>query len=528
MATKHCCWGICKSDSRYPERMPSGTTFIRFAKPGKIREHMTDWEKQKANQQTVAAKRWMHACGRKDFSKLEQITKDTYICSLHFINGKGPTENNPDPILASLTEKEQEGRLKRRKPPRKRDECPLLTKKARTEVDSSLAGDQELFNVESSEATFEQPCDDVSEGELVFNTSNAVHQGTQTVYDKYMLGAQIETMILRNKTTISQSGGTNIQLDTMSPELILQDQKKAKYFIGLYPGQFEILLDFLGPAKFNLQYWYGNRKSEKNGVGVERVAGSKPGQNGSFTIREELFITLLRLRRGFALKTIAYIYNVSESVVSRIFNTWIQFMFLQFKEMKYMMFPSRKILKPVLPKVFRSFRNIRCSIDCTEFFVQTPRNYSQQGNVYSSYKHHTTFKALIAVTPNGAACFVSDLYEGSIDDVSITKKCGIIDHIEHGDVVLVDKGFTIQDLLNPKHASIKIPAFLGKRERLTKEEEMDTRRIAKARIHVERFNERLKKFKLIGNLIPLSLSHIASQMVYVACCLVNFQPALCT
>ena len=125
MATKHCCWGICKSDSRYPERMPSGTTFIRFAKPGKIREDMTDWEKQKANEQTVKAKHWMHACGRKDFSKLQQITKDTYICSLHFINGNGPTADNPDPILASLTEKEQEGRMKRRKPPRKRDQCPL-------------------------------------------------------------------------------------------------------------------------------------------------------------------------------------------------------------------------------------------------------------------------------------------------------------------------------------------------------------------------------------------------------------------
>lgn len=257
-----------------------------------------------------------------------------------------------------------------------------MTKKARTEIDPNLAGHEEVFNLESSEATLEQPCDDVSEGELVFNTSNAVHQGTQTVYDKYMLGAQIETMILRNKTTISQSDGAarsaNFQLDTMSPELILQDKKKAKYFIGLYPGQFEILLDFLGPAKFSLQYWYGNRKSEKNCVGV---AGSKPGQNGRITIREELFITLLRLRRGFALKTIAYICNVSESVVSRIFNTWIQFMFLQFKEMKYLMFPSRKILKPVLPKVFKSFKNIRCSIDCTEFFVQTPRNYSQQGNV---------------------------------------------------------------------------------------------------------------------------------------------------
>eukprot|EP00795_Rhopilema_esculentum_P012140 gene12140-2745_t len=152
--------------------------------------------------------------------------------------------------------------------------------------------DQEICSLESSEATLGQSFIDDSEGQRVFNTS-AVHQGPQTVYDKYILGAQIETMILRNKTTVSHSDDkADIQLNTMSPELILKDKKKAK-------------------------------------------------------------------------------------------------------------------------------------------------NYAQQGNVYSSYKHHTTFKALIAVTPNGAACFVSDLYEGSIDDVSITKKCGIIDHIEHEDVVLM-------------------------------------------------------------------------------------------
>ena len=131
------------------------------------------------------------------------------------------------------------------------------------------------------------------------------------------------------------------------------------------------------------------------------------------------------------------------------------------------------------------------------------------------------------MTPNGSACFISDLYEGSIDDVSITSQCGILDHIEPGDVLLVEKGFTIQELLYAKQATIKIPAFLGKRDKLTKEEEMATRRIAKARIHVERFNERLKKFLLVGRTIPLSLIPIASQLVYVASCLVIFQAPLC-
>ena len=175
-----------------------------------------------------------------------------------------------------------------------------------------------------------------------------------------------------------------------------------------------------------------------------------------------------------------------------------------------------------------SFKNVRCSVDCTEFFCQTPRDYGQQGNVYSSYKHHTTMKALIAVTPKGAACFVSDLFEGSVSDVDIFERCGIIKHIEPGDVLLVDKGFTVQDQLLSRQATIKIPAFLGKRDNLTKEEGMTTRRIAKARIHVERYNDRLKKFGLLSKTIPLSLSPVASQMVYVACCLVNFQPSLCT
>ena len=155
-----------------------------------------------------------------------------------------------------------------------------------------------------------------------------------------------------------------------------------------------------------------------------------------------------------------------------------------------------------------------------------PRNYARQGNLFSSYKHHTTFKCLIAVNPNGAASFVSDLYEGAVSDVDIFEKCGILNHIEPGDALLVDKGFTVQSLLLPKKATIFIPPFLGKRDSFTKEEVILTKRIAKARIHVERFNERLKEFRLIAKTIPLNLAPIASQLVYVCSCLVNFQQCL--
>ena len=40
-ANKHCCWGNCKNDSRYPDKFPPGTYFIPFPKIGKIKESMT-------------------------------------------------------------------------------------------------------------------------------------------------------------------------------------------------------------------------------------------------------------------------------------------------------------------------------------------------------------------------------------------------------------------------------------------------------------------------------------------------------
>ena len=59
-----------------------------------LRDNMTEWEKNQAKLKTEKAKRWQFLCGRKDFQKLEQIKKDTYICSLHFIG----VPSNPLPV----------------------------------------------------------------------------------------------------------------------------------------------------------------------------------------------------------------------------------------------------------------------------------------------------------------------------------------------------------------------------------------------------------------------------------------------
>ena len=57
-----------------------------------FRTNMTLWKKPGEKLKTEKVKRWQHLCGRKDFTKLKQITKDAYICSLHFVGNEGPTD----------------------------------------------------------------------------------------------------------------------------------------------------------------------------------------------------------------------------------------------------------------------------------------------------------------------------------------------------------------------------------------------------------------------------------------------------
>ena len=53
--------------------------------------------------------------------------------------------------------------------------------------------------------------------------------------------------------------------------------------------------------------------------------------------------------------------------------------------------------------------------------------------MFSSYKNHNMYKALIGICPGGIVTFVSKLYSGLISDRELTKKSGLLDLLERGD-----------------------------------------------------------------------------------------------
>lgn len=69
-----------------------------------------------------------------------------------------------------------------------------------------------------------------------------------------------------------------------------------------------------------------------------------------------------------------------------------------------------------------------------------------------------------------------------------------------------------------------IPPFPKSGGKLSASELYKTKIIAKARIHVERFNERLKNYKILQGVIPANLFPLTTQIIFVCSNLVNFGP----
>ena len=121
--------------------------------------------------------------------------------------------------------------------------------------------------------------------------------------------------------------------------------------------------------------------------------------------------------------------------------------------------------------------------------MQQSSTFAAQGNAYSSYKGHTTFKFLVAVAPNGTIVYLSDAFQGSISDKEIVRQSGFLDYLDPGDEVMDDRVFFfIKDMmmLNERQVKLIIPPFLGSRNMFTPQEESLTKDVAKQRIHVER------------------------------------------
>jgi len=182
--------------------------------------------------------------------------------------------------------------------------------------------------------------------------------------------------------------------------------------------------------------------------------------------------------------------------------------------------PSRAKCKQTLPLAFADFPNCRIIIDCTEVEIAVPANLQNHCSTYSNYKGRATFKALVGCSPNGVLVYASDLYGGSTHDKAITKDCGILEYLETGDSLLVDKGFTISYLVSDG-VVVNMPSFLYNGQ-FTASQVQANKKIAGVRIHIERAIQRVKIYRILDQ-IPWQYRKLANKLFQVCVALTNLQ-----
>lgn len=266
-----------------------------------------------------------------------------------------------------------------------------------------------------------------------------------------------------------------------------------------------------------MRYWVGQKATSS----TERQRPSV----GSLELIDQYFAVMMRLRLGLLVSDISERFNISEGTFSKYFSSWI--CLLQ-KELKMLNpFPNRDIIDRTMPSSFKfKYPSVRIIIDCTEIFIQRSSSLVNQSLTFSSYKHHTTIKFLVGITPAGLISFISEGWPGKTSDRQLTIESGLIDLLDEHDSVMADKGFTIRDVLDKKKCTLNIPPFRGSSSQFTTDEVFETQDIASLRIHVERSIGRVKNFHILDGVMPLTLQPISTHIFQVICWLTNFDVPL--
>lgn len=253
----------------------------------------------------------------------------------------------------------------------------------------------------------------------------------------------------------------------------------------------------------------------------ERVAPKCAYYTGKLTIRDRIILTFMRLKQNNSYAFLNVLFkNCTEGHISNVIRDTLDILS---EGLKYaIVLPVKQEILRNVPFCFQEYADVSLILDCTEIEIQNPKKLCCQLATYSFYKSRKTIKFLTACTPGGLLAYVCPAYGGRSTDKAIFEQSGIINYLEKDEKIMVDKGFLIDDICVQNGIKIVRPPFLRNKKQFSQEVfALNTASIAKARVHLERLNQRLKVFQILGSKMPSCLVKKADQIMTVLAALVN-------
>ena len=441
--------------------------------------------------------KWTFSCNRKDF----KFGKNHVVCSNHFEYGR-PTNVSKIPTLylkgysgGACGDDQQSISRPKRKAPMDRPAIPkTLGKKKKSE----------------------------SENTVIESTTTSILNSPSSTID---FESTANSSILNSTVSLDKP---------IKNSFAWIDIKEKNRIIKLYRGcpsnkLFMFIVDHVRPKHAKLQYF----KSASSVTGdkqyqispVKLYCQRKPGPSRRLSLEDEILMTLMRIRLDAPDEDLAFRFGISMSHASNIITTFIVFLGLELKPLIYWPTPD-ETLAYQHPHFSGTFNKVEGIGDCTEQWIQHSKNVDAQYQTYSTYKSHNTLKKLIFCTKSGSISYISEAYGGSASDRFITNDTNVAAKFTPGFIPLFDKGFNVQDLFLAQQVKCVLPPFVSSKRKFTRSEVYHGKRIARARIHIERVMGRLKEFRLLNNIIPISMLDLCDHIWTIAGAITNIQPPL--
>ena len=473
---------------------------------------------------------WVKSFNRKNpkTGKNWQPSEDDRVCSKHFVDGQ-PTVAHPCPTVDMgynyQPKKHQVRAARKTRTTQKFTKYSPAEKKPKTEVDQTdvkgdSSGEAELKQtVVNMNKSIKHDHDYIYECDCVENCVCSGCFKKQKVIDKLQLeleGLKTENALLRRQAT----KGRNVV------DKFLKTDVKIRAYTGL-PNKktFNNLVKYVTQKSKKLHYWSGSKKAISTKVRRNfKASPKKTGPQRKLSVKEELTLVLLKLRTAITNEMLADLFDISNGGASQVINTWVKFLAFELKPLIF--WPSKEAIRESLPKSLKHYPNLRCTIDCSEIFIDRPRNLEIQALTWSDYKKHNTVKFLVGIAPNGMISFLSKAWGGRASDQYITRESGFLNLLEPTDLIMADRGFTIKEDLMVRGATLEIPPPSSGLEQMSKDKVNVTKKIANARIHVERAIGRMKVFSILKKTLPITLVPLIDDILVVCAGISNLLPPL--
>ncbi|XP_024887575.1 uncharacterized protein LOC112464670 [Temnothorax curvispinosus] len=244
-----------------------------------------------------------------------------------------------------------------------------------------------------------------------------------------------------------------------------------------------------------------------------------PIKKSTYDYKSKVILTFMKLKLNLSYYALAVLFTGIK--LTQIRNVFLEMLTLLDDVLQYaVVFPSKKEIHKNMPTCFEDFKNTRVMIDCTEVPIQRPKNVCCRKIAYSNYKRTYTVKIMTGVTA-GTISFLSRAYGGKYSDKLIFEQSGLINLVEKGEAIMVDKGFLIDHICLENQVILIRPPFLRNKKQFSRQEALLNAKIAKARVHVKRANQRLKLFRILIDKMPSGLVSRVNEIFRIISAIVN-------